>query len=111
MVRLASAQLRFPLTLLLAYCVAAAPLFALRAAESTPPNLARRAASVPAPASQLPAAPHKADEVIVKFRPQAADAVRQQILDTYGKAHKKLRGGNSGLPFAGGGKWSDEADG
>jgi hypothetical protein len=103
MVRLASAQLRFPLTLLLAYCVAAAPLFALRAAESTPPNLARRAASVPAPASQLPAAPQKADEVIVKFRPQAADAVRQQILDTYGKAHKKLRGGNSGLPFAGGG--------
>jgi hypothetical protein len=89
MVRLTSAQLRFPLALLLAYCVTAAPLFALRAAESAPPNPVRRAASVPAPAPQLPAAPHKAGEVIVKFRPGAAQAVRDQVLDTYAKAHKK----------------------
>ncbi|MCW5971366.1 MAG: S8 family serine peptidase [Blastocatellales bacterium] len=52
----------------------------------------------PAPATTAPQAitrPHRAGELIVKFKPQAQNWQREQILRAFSKRHKKMRGPNN----------------
>jgi hypothetical protein len=101
MARSASSRpLRSFFTALLTLTVTASPIFSLPPVKGAA-HLARRSAASSAAVPQA-LAPHKAGELIVKFHQGAAQALRQQILDTYAKSHKELRHGNSGLPVAGG---------
>lgn len=92
MIRLAcKVAVRLTLIFVVAFSLVCGPLYALRAAKAEPHSLPFK----PATPQQITKA-HKRGEMIVKFKDDAPQAMRDFVIQTYGKNDKELRGRGKG---------------
>lgn len=88
MIRLAANRsFRLVIALALIFCLVYGPLYSLNPARAESPALPKKAAT---PQQIIKA--HKRGEVIIKFKDDTPKQVRDQIVQTYAKNEKELRG-------------------
>src|SRR5207253_4343035 len=85
-------SLRHLLCAVLSCSLIFSPMLSMTSVRAEAPGAKPPTQSPKALIPQVITQPHKAGELLVKFRADAPSLARNQIIDAYGKGHKDLRG-------------------